>query len=637
VTTARPAPVPLGEMALYDSCAPALPPGDYAMTLTTTVSGLRSEHGSQPERMTKSYAADNLYVSVASPALTATDVVMVHPPANTTGDYSLELPHVVLRRPSLPWEGRAKPWLALLVLGPGLPIAGGVVTIGDTGVLPQAQDLPYLCHVRAVGASGPGPREGNGLFSVVVANRLPPDAGPATACLVSLENTDLARIKPGGTLPLLYSWNFTVSKQGNLKQAMQEVGTNALPLALSRQRLASLSGAHRDGSTGVAHYHGPVLGQAPAATTLSPLVAQIAGELGRQLAAADRSLLRQLYDWHRQDQLASVAGHADGQPGPALPGPRAEPDDQRVLGSSKAVVSMALPQVVPLARPAPHRRALGGKPSPAGGGDVGPEPGEAGTVTRPPPPPAVQAYLQALCKLENIPLAYLVPGPTLLPLESVRFFFLDADWLAEVAAGTLNVFGVDRRARAFAAHQGPVMRTSLPRAGAPGGGPGAATTPGADGSTVVSGFLMRSAVLAQWPQAQVSAFVSPLPDQDALAGDPTVQPVPPLRLQKLSDNLMIGLYPAAIAALWVEQPHYSLPLALGQATGDVATYPHGCPNLGGLPVPTRSGDNRTLDMAAIASALGATGSAALASYLVHPPYRQVFTQADQVFTQAGQP
>jgi hypothetical protein len=148
---------------------------------------------------------------------------------------------------------------------------------------------------------------------------------------------------------------------------------------------------------------------------------------------------------------------------------------------------------------------------------------------------------------------------------------------------------------------------------------------------------MRSAVLAQWPQAQVSAFVSPLPDQDAAAGDPTVQPVLPLRLQKLSDNLMIGLYPAAIAALWVEQPHYSLPLALGQATGGVATYPHGCPNLGGSPVPTRSSDNRTLDMAAIASALGASGSAALASYFVSRPYRQVFTQADQVFTQARQP
>ena len=130
-----------------------------------------------------------------------------------------------------------------------------------------------------------------------------------------------------------------------------------------------------------------------------------------------------------------------------------------------------------------------------------------------------------------MPFPYLLPNPALLPPESIRFFYLDVDWLAEVAAGMLGVFGAGARAQAFASSQSPTLRALLYQALAQGE---AGPAPTATTSTVVSGFLLRSIVVSNWPQAQFQAF----------ATVPEAVPVSPYRLEKLTSTLLMGLYPA---------------------------------------------------------------------------------------------
>ena len=120
-------------------------------------------------------------------ALKPADVVAVFPPAGSLGDHSNVLPHVLLRKSTLPWERRADsnvremPWLALLLFYEGEAPAPEVVSLKDlrggsakfpafekevgqgdddkvtvidvrqktlAGLLPQHDELAVLAHVR---------------------------------------------------------------------------------------------------------------------------------------------------------------------------------------------------------------------------------------------------------------------------------------------------------------------------------------------------------------------------------------------------------------------------------------------------------------------------------------------------------
>ena len=299
-------PVPPGTMLLYDKFDPPLAPGSYVVTVTTNV----TEDASPPRPLATYSDSTHVSVAPASDTIGPNDVVMVQPPANSTGAFAEELPHIVLRRPTLPWESQdGTPWLALLVLDPSA-LANGSVTITDSTVLPQSSDLPLLCHVREISVDASDPTIEDGRFAVVVANRLPAPSGQQLACLVSTAGMVTGGTPPGvsQTLLVLYSWSFTVAEGGGFEEAMRAVATNASPVGLSQAAPLSLGRVARDGTATQAHYRGPLVGSlsATGASTPDPsdLSYQIASQLGAQLAAANRDLLRQLYDWRRLDQIA---------------------------------------------------------------------------------------------------------------------------------------------------------------------------------------------------------------------------------------------------------------------------------------------------------------------------------------------
>lgn len=209
----RPPPQP-GQVRLYRGAFPDIDAGSYKVRLTQTLTSGGTSIGSP--------AAVDVHLDVEGPrfALPGPEVHSVFPPANATGSFATRLPHIALKRRTLPWErseavANDEPWLALVVLADfeGFldtgPIAGafsdGVSTSGlPTGdcdfievaesvfqsVFPARADLPYLAHVRQVSLLDAENLKGDldGWLSVVVANRLPLKENTTYgAYLVSLE------------------------------------------------------------------------------------------------------------------------------------------------------------------------------------------------------------------------------------------------------------------------------------------------------------------------------------------------------------------------------------------------------------------------------------------------------------------
>jgi hypothetical protein len=105
-----------------------------------------------------------------------------------------------------------------------------------------------------------------------------------------------------------------------------------------------------------------------------------------------------------------------------------------------------------------------------------------------PAPDDVSAWLADLQTLAGVPFCYLVPDARMLPPESIRFFAVDPNWTAALADGALSL-------AAKTAPGAAAVQALRPAAVA------AATT-----APTYSGFLLRSAVVSDWPGLRVAGY-----------------------------------------------------------------------------------------------------------------------------------
>ena len=265
--------VPVGDIRFYQAIIPPLEDGNYTLRARQTLADLP---GTEPS---PSIPTVTLQFAVRGPRFTLNpaDISSYFPPPSPPTPFEGQLPHVVVARKTLPWErllGPDKayqgiPWLGLLVVDEddpgGIPkVQSGTVadllsdgrklpagTIGpalstgdlDDGesaddpcsyielpaglfasIAPRLADLPFLAHARGVD-TGNKPIEGilaDGIYSVLVGNRVPHESAVNAAFLVSLEgfgelltgeaDREAARGAAGGAttirLAVLHSWNF---------------------------------------------------------------------------------------------------------------------------------------------------------------------------------------------------------------------------------------------------------------------------------------------------------------------------------------------------------------------------------------------------------------------------------------------
>jgi hypothetical protein len=169
-------------------------------------------------------------------------------------------------------------------------------------------------------------------------------------------------------------------------------------------------------------------------------------------------------------------------------------------------------------------------------------------------PPEITGWLANLSLLYGMPFEYLVPDIRLLPIESIRFFYIDPNWIRRAIDGALsigttstrdNVFNEAFFEQVYAAVQAaiPLVRQTLRGAEQP--------TQFIVGATT-SGFLFRSAVVSGYPGLEV------VPTLDG-------NPVPILRLDRISNDIMLALFNGVPDHIEIRQPPEGLHFGINRA------------------------------------------------------------------------
>lgn len=254
-------------------------------------------------------------------------------------------------------------------------------------------------------------------------------------------------------------------------------------------------------------------------------------------------------------------------------------------------------------------------------------------------PAYATAFLAHLRLLVGVPFEYLVPDTAMLPNESIRFFHLDRSWTDRLVDGVMAVGKVGSREQAHHQAAAPALDAlldSLEPAVRPVQRGLAVLQP--DGGTTdpdISGFLLRSALVAGWPHMDVRAYRESVK-------------LPLLRLERLSSAVLIALFAGVPDRVELEEPHHGVQFGVtGTDPGSAAAFAVDPRTADGtrrdgsepFPVAVRPADPslRVLELADLRRIVSyrsdlddpalptQTGSAAFTIQLLRPPWMQVFS------------
>jgi hypothetical protein len=530
-----------GTIEFLENHQPLLPLGDYTLSVTQEISAenIRSENKFNA----------TLKFSVLGPRFTLDpqEIRAVFPPAGSLGDHAKVLPHIILNRSTVPWErvvvpidkgdnqdamkreeDKRIPWLALLlfdeeevkttkVTAPlplnlsdlkkqtGDPFPHWQPELGDQGndtvkvidvdktllqaILPARTDLKFLAHVRQT--KDPTGKPTGEEVAIVIGNRLPRAGKMSTVHLVSLEGRypatgDLAYPATGDRVRLisLTSWRFAcVDRRQSFKGLLTHLNLNSsstlrLPPLKSVDQASSdvaqaaesyfkmgcisLSHAMRQGNKTVSWYHGPLV---PGSNTTPK-------DISLPVRSSD-----DLVCYNATHGMFDISYAAAWELG-------------RLLALQSKSFSVSLynwkrshaQKIKDAEGQLAHLRLDGPAPSL----DL---------------PQSVSSWFEHLALLEGVPFNYLVPDERLLPPESIRFFQLDPMWMECLMDGAFSIGRVlktDHEQDRSHRNQDAVNVSSPEK---------------------VSGFLLRSEVVAGWPGLQVDGYDEIPPDGSDAKGN----------------------------------------------------------------------------------------------------------------------
>jgi hypothetical protein len=296
----------------------------------------------------------------------------------------------------------------------------------------------------------------------------------------------------------------------------------------------------------------------------------VAWETGRLLALSDKSFAANLLAWRTKGQQLLNQLYFNIQQNPALAGTMAQasanPNAQElrslvepdVLASTTFLpyVAAAFAQTVGIDIPTPASVPV---PAAADAPTSGVTASVSAALTELVGQPWVQSALQALtqdqldviaewlgriCLLNGVPFANLVPDARMLPTESIRFFYVDQTYLDAMVDGALSVGVRSSRDTQFNEIMHAVLRDAVDSEMATVRAELLGLTPSAQGvAGAMSGFLMRSAVVSGFPGLDVEALQSD-----------GVTPMPALRIDRPSPNVMIALFPSVPSQVAISEP-----------------------------------------------------------------------------------
>jgi hypothetical protein len=655
------------EQIVFVQChEPGLKAGDYHVHAELSVKNLPAtafagvEHGVPT---LKSYAIDKyLRVSGDRYRLAPNTIASMYPPSGESGEYSRALPHVVLRRPTLPWErvisdaAKHTPWMTVLLLTEDelreqnldlkRPTSAATKKDHDVDVpcqvlklsgalwsrlAPTAKELAYLAHVRRVvpDLRIDTPRE-ELEFSLVMGNRMPPEGRSCHAFLVSLEGMEAQLppvvVKDDVTLTVLHSWRFFAVEQprsfGKVIQGLDHQVGLSLPHDGTTEASAPLSMGFlpvshdlRVGGKTWSWYRGPFTPYGtqrllykhcgkPAASAdgllfydpelgMMDVSCASAWTLGRLMALNDTTFATTLYK-SKCEKVRGTLERARFQwtfgklPGvDGLPeASRKEVDTNLSQRIASALIELGGAQRGGLQEwltSVPPEEVMGIQTlSAAERADrlqevltqedrivelhglklrLGLMQDEGQYEPKPTPDASIARWLADGALLKGLPMHYLVPDERMLPTESIRFFQVDGSWLEAFRDGALSL-GCD--SETYACHDAaflPLLSATAGRATAiarPQTRRLLAARNEQAAMLPMSGFLMRSDALVQWPDMEI----------EGMAGG---KKVVTLR-QQMIGPILICLFESVVDTVAIHQPaeavHFGF-LAADDSDGNV--------------------------------------------------------------------
>lgn len=520
-------------------------------------------------------------------SLQGQQIIAAYPPPGSQVDHTNVLPHIMLKRSTLPWErSRDKtpdvPWMMVLLfdeseiaafgteeneavvkistikasdlnsnpLFPKLPKEAGdddaeMVTVIDAqweavkDQLPTTEDLALLGHVRQTTDSD---NEGN--FAVVLGNRIP-GPGLNTAHLVSLEGyykdaSSFLSTTPNNAvvrLVSLASWRFScpkpkaTKKQGFtvlLEKLNRTPSTLRIPDAVdSAKNTAAAMEIRKCGYVALKHYMRR--GGRTISLYHSPLIPsqqnKVSGIPSPPYHTAD-----ELYSYRESFGLFDIANAAAWELG------------RNLTLKNKAVAMDIFHWKRQHTQELKHRteskkkyaHLLQHKPSPE--------------TERTELKPNIRQWFDDLRLLKHVPVNYLIPDEAMLPVESIRFFHIDTAWVNCLVDGAFSVGRVTP-------HDAKTDEKLHPEAAL-------------YSHEVMTGVLIRSSVVSGWPGLHVDAYAEKI-SNDAYI--PVKESLDVLRMERLSEHLLLIIFRGVVQTLDIHQKpemmHFGLTRPHGKQTG----------------------------------------------------------------------
>ena len=439
-----------GEFELLDRHIPTLKSGEYEITVHQTLTGEGIETAN-------TFSAKQKIKVVGTPyQLKPNEVFSVFPPNASTGDYSAYLPHIVLNRSTIPWERPAfntdknTPWLALVVLNEAdinirENVKSGDKITFDSSLL-SLESLADLAHVIK--------RLDKTEQAVIIGNRLPKTNTTNVIHLVAVDKDNFSN----GEIPTgqqsfisLYNWqiNCVQSEKESFDGSFGDLSADLLQLPSNtsddkyneyyRKGFVPLPHFMRRGSQTVSWYRSPLVPQTKSKgmtfrnanhsdgllrydsnSKMLDTTYAAAWELGRMLTLKEKDIAQEIYIWKRQIAQQN----------------KQEKDELTLLLS-----------------------------------------GESAETTL---PDNIKSWMNNLLFLKQVPFNYLVPYEQMLPVESVRFFMLDMQWIQSLLDGAISV------GRIFDNLDNPEKTIE-------------------ERELTWSGLLIRSNIVASYPDLQIQA------------------------------------------------------------------------------------------------------------------------------------
>ncbi|KUI98899.1 hypothetical protein [Vibrio sp. MEBiC08052] len=175
----------------------------------------------------------------------------------------------------------------------------------------------------------------------------------------------------------------------------------------------------------------------------------------------------------------------------------------------------------------------------------------SGELPKPILPEALKQQLAQLSLLYGVPVDYMVPDIRLLPTESMRFFYLDRNWLDRLIDGAMSVGVLSTQDAVFnlaffkdiyqQVDQAQVMLRSTLR--------GVTQAPPTVSGGPITGLIFRSQVVADFPGLEVQPL-----------SNGTLLPI--LRMDTLSPNVLLCLFDGVPDQVELIQPGEGLQLGL---------------------------------------------------------------------------